>query len=329
MIRYATVGTSPITESFICAAELINDEMTLSAVYSRSAEKGGTLAARHGCGRVYTDLADLAKDRSIDAVYIASPNSLHYEQSLMMLEAGKHVICEKPAAVEPQEFEKLQSIADKKGLIFTEALMGRHIDTAQSAVRDALKRLGRISHARFDFSQRSSKYDSLMSGNHENIFDPHMATGAFMDLGIYCVYPACDWFGVPKSVEAWCTKLFTGADGEGGALLRYENFNAVLTYSKTGQSRLGSEIIGDGGTLILPSISKLTDICFIDNGGKKEMLTADTDKPGLMCFEARDFCRYINGKELERYKEDSRLALQVSRVMKEIREKSGIELGCE
>lgn len=329
MIRYATVGTNPITESFICAAELIKDEMTLAAVYSRSAEKGGALAARHGCEKVYTDLSRLADDRSIDAVYIASPNVLHYEQSLMMLLSKKHVICEKPAAVEPKQLEMLQSAADDKGVIFMEALMGRHIDTAQSAVRDALKRLGRISHVRFDFSQRSSKYDSLTAGNHENIFDPKMAAGAFMDLGIYCVYPACDWFGVPKSVEAWSTKLFTGADGEGGALLRYENFNAVLTYSKTGQGRQGSEIIGDGGTLILPSISKLTEICFVDNGSKKEMLTPDMDKPRLMCFEARDFCLYINGKSLEKYKEDSRLALTVSRVMKEIRDKAGIELGCE
>ena len=154
-----------------------------------------------------------------------------------------------------------------------------------------------------------------------------MATGALMDLGVYCVYPMCDWFGVPKNITAWCTKLSSGADGEGGALFGYSDFGAVLTYSKTGQSSIGSEIIGDNGTLVIPFISKLTDIYFKNTDGTVKMLTGDMDKPTLMSYEARDFCRYINGSHLERYRADSELALDVCRVMKEIRNKAGIKFG--
>ena len=327
MIRYATIGTSSITENFIKATEQNDSEMTLAAVYSRSREKGEALSSKHGDVPVFCNMDELLKSELIDAVYIASPNALHYEQAFSALLSGKHVLCEKPAVVEPWQLEKLLKLAETTGLIFMEALIGRHIDTAQAAVKDALKRLGRISHVRLDFSQRASKYNSFMMGNHENIFDPKMATGALMDLGVYCVYPMCDWFGVPKNINAWCTKLSSGADGEGGALFGYSDFSAVLTYSKTGQSSIGSEIIGDNGTLVIPFISKLTDIYFKNTDGTVKMLTGDMDKPTLMSYEARDFCRYINGSHLERYRADSELALDVCRVMKEIRNKAGIKFG--
>lgn len=316
-----------ITENFIKATERKGSEMTLAAVYSRSREKGGALSAAHGGVPVFCDMEELFKSGLIDAVYIASPNALHYEQAFGALMSGKHVLCEKPAVVEPRQLEKLLDLAKAKGLIFMEALIGRHIDTAQSAVKSAIKRIGRISHVRLDFSQRSSKYDSLMMGNHENIFDPQMAAGALMDLGVYCVYPACDWFGMPENITAWCTKLFTGADGEGGALFRYADFNAVLTYSKTGQSGIGSEIIGDRGTIVIPFISKLTNICLRHPDGTVETLTGDMDKPALMSYEARDFCRYINGSHSETYKADCELAQNVCRVMNEIRNKAGIKFG--
>ncbi len=70
----------------------------------------------------------------------------------------------KPAVVEPWQLERLLKLAETTGLIFMEALIGRHIDTAQAAVKDALKRLGRISHVRLDFSQRSSKIQQFYDG---------------------------------------------------------------------------------------------------------------------------------------------------------------------
>ena len=162
MIRYATIGTSSITENFIKATEQNDSEMTLAAVYSRSREKGEALSSKHGDVPVFCNMDELLKSELIDAVYIASPNALHYEQAFSALLSGKHVLCEKPAVVEPWQLERLLKLAETTGLIFMEALIGRHIDTAQAAVKDALKRLGRISHVRLDFSQRSSKYNSFM-----------------------------------------------------------------------------------------------------------------------------------------------------------------------
>src|SRR4051794_28274423 len=97
-MKYGTIGTSPITNEFIESAKLV-DGMELTAVYSRNIEKGISFAGKHGVKSVFIDLEQMASSELIDAVYIASPNSLHYEQSKLFLEKGKHVLCEKPIAI--------------------------------------------------------------------------------------------------------------------------------------------------------------------------------------------------------------------------------------
>lgn len=320
-MRYATIGTSWITESFIKGCELLEGKMELTAVYSRTMEKGLEFAEKFSCEKVYVNLDDLANDTSIDAVYIASPNAFHYTQSKKMLLSGKHVICEKPITVTSEELIELQTIAKDNGVVFLEALMAMHLPY-RGAIKEAVKTLGKISHARFDFSQRSSKYDSFISGNHQNIFDPKMAAGALMDLGVYCVYPCIDLFGEPESIFSWCTKLHTEIDGNGGATFHYGDFAVNLTYSKTGQSALGSEIIGDNGTLVMPSISKLCDAFVLYTDGTRKQITGTLEKHELMSCEALDFYHYVTQpqKYKQQYENDSRVSLLVCKTMEEIRE---------
>lgn len=325
MLTYATIGTSWITEAFIRGCKYHPDKLFHGAVYSRDFLKGKEFAERLGCNRVVTDLEELANDKTIEAVYVASPNAFHYAQSKLMLEHGKHVICEKPITVTPDELMELQTLAKKKGLVYMEALMAIHCPEWKT-VTETIKKLGNISHARFDFSQRSSKLDGLLRGEHQNIFDPKMAAGALMDLGIYCIYPALSWFGMPQDVYSYCTRVSTGIDGAGGAVLRYPDKTVELTWAKNGETRVGSEIIGDNGTLVMPSISKLTSMKFIAKDGAEQILSGDYEKTYQMSFEAADLYRYITDEgskaELDRMNE---LALDVSRVMLKIREQSGIE----
>ena len=174
MIRYATVGTGWITDAFIRGAAMV-PELHLAAVYSRTEEGAVRFASKYaGEIRLFTDLASMAACPDIDAVYIASPNFLHYSQSKLFLEHGKHVICEKPAVVQPEELRVLQRIAKEKGLIYMEAIMMMHLP-ARRVLHDAVKKLGRIYSARIDFSQLSSKYPSLLDGGLPNIFNPAFA----------------------------------------------------------------------------------------------------------------------------------------------------------
>lgn len=321
-MKYGIIGTGWIAESFIKGVRLLTDS-EISAVYSRTKEKGTEFAERNSIPNVYTDINELASS-DVDAVYIASPNALHYSQSKMMLLAGKHVICEKPVTVTPDEFIENKTIADEKGLIYMEAIMYMHTPI-RDKLRDAVSEIGRVSSALFDFSQLSSKYPAFLRGEKPNIFNPALATGCLMDLGIYCVYPAIDLFGMPDSIISDAVFLNTGADGSGSAILRYSDKIVTLTYSKTGQDYKGSCICGDEGTINIESISKLVNSELISADKSVKTICADMPKEEIMGYEALEFEEFINGKNLDKYYLCSERALQVSQVMQTIRDISGIK----
>lgn len=325
MVKFAVIGTGWIAESFVQGTKLV-EGLEFSAVYSRSKEKGESFAKPFGGAEVFDNINDLANS-DVDAVYIASPNSLHYEQSKLMLQSGKHVICEKPITVEPEEFRELRALAQSKNLVYMEAIMYMHLP-ARTVLKKAIETLGEIKTAHFDFSQLSSKYPALRRGELPNIFNPEFATGCLMDLGIYCVYPALDLFGEPKKVTSTAGFLSTGADGYGTTVFDYDDKQVTLTFSKVGQSRFGSQIFGDNGTIATPSISKLTNVSCFDNDGNETELTPDLEKHVLMSYEVQSFYNYITipeaRKELESIND---LTLAVSKTMKVIREKTGISFG--
>lgn len=293
-VKYSVIGTSWITKSFIQGANL-TEGLLLDGVYSRSKEKGTSFANETGAMRVFTDFSELlASDTEL--VYVASPNVCHYSQSKALLESGKHVICEKPITVTLSEFKELSSLAEEKGLVYFEAIMYMH-SPARKILKDAVAEIGEIRSATFDFSQLSSKYPALKSGELPNIFNPEMKTGALNDLGIYCVYPAVDLFGEPDEIIPSQHFLTTGADGCGSAVFKYSDKLVTVTYSKLGQSRSASQIMGDLGTVTLGSVSQTDNIYLYDNHGKKTELVPDIDKKYHMANEAKSAYDFITAPE--------------------------------
>lgn len=321
-MRYGVIGTGWIAKSYIDGARLLTDS-EFSAVYSRTEESGNKFAKENGIEKVYTDINEFAKG-DFDAVYIASPNRLHYEQSKLMLENGKHVICEKPITVEPEELIELQTLAEEKKLIYIEAIMYM-FNPARELLKEAVSKIGKITSVHFDFSQLSSKYPAYAAGELPNIFNPALATGCLMDLGIYCVYPALDLWGMPEKTTACAHFMESGADGSGNAALLYTDKLVNLTYSKLGQDRLGSQIFGDNGTITIESISKLTNIKLIDKSGNATEIIGDVEKEKLMGYEAVAFEKFISDPHNEYYTSVKERALETSRLMKEIRNICGIK----
>lgn len=310
MIKFGVIGSGWIAEEFVKGATLV-DGFTFSAMYSRTEEKGREFAGKFGGAKVYTNLDEFAKS-DIDAVYIASPNFLHYPQSKLMLENGKHVLCEKPITENEEEFIELCELAERHGLIYTEAIMMLHLPY-RNEIKSKLSSLGNITTAHFDFSQLSSKYPALIRGENPNIFNPKMKTGCLRDLGIYCFYPAIDFFGVPQKIISASGKVSTGADGYGTTILCYPDKQVTLTYSKLGQDYNGSQIIGDNGTMTIGSISRLADISVHYTDGTDEKVIGETEKHVVMSYEAADFCDYICKKK--DVKPANEIVLKVIRAM--------------
>ncbi len=324
MIRLATVGTSSICDNFLKGVALTG-RFSLEAVYSRNYDTGTDFAKRHNCQKVFADLEEMAKNEDIEAVYIASPNAFHYEQSRLFLENGKHVICEKPIVTNLSEYKELKALADSKGLIYMDAIIPIY-NKDRNALISALKEIGNIRMVRIDFSQRSSRLDKFLNGEQVNIFDMSLKAGCFMDLGVYCVYGALDLLGEPLNLSAGSVFFENGADSSGYAIFDYGFFPAVISYSKTGQSVLGSEIIGDEGTIKIPSISQYTGITLIKNGTESK-ITRDFNKAELMSFEAEAFADYISdfAETKDDYNRVSVLTEKVIEYMDIIKNKAGIK----
>lgn len=324
MLRFGTVGTGWITDEYIHGAQ-DSGLWKLAAVYSRTPERGKEYAARHGAPLVFSDLEKMACSPELDAVYIASPNVLHYEHCRLFLEHGKHVICEKPLCAQAKKVRELQAIAQKRKLIFLEAIMFQHLPQ-RKLLEEALQQIGKITFVKLDFCQRSSKLDSYLAGDLPNIFNPAMETGAFMDLGVYCVYPALALFGLPESFHAEPLMLKSGADGGGSVTLRYSDKLVILTYSKLGQAGANTDFQGTEGTVAVKSISRLANISLALRGRPAELLHGEDEKYKLMGWEAKDFYRYITEPEASReeYERCSALSLQVSQLMEDVRKQGKI-----
>ena len=339
MISYAIIGTGWITVSMIQGIhDVCPEKMSLEAVYSRTENQAqifidqlkshGAVPADHPI-RIFTDLDQLAQDPDIQAVYIASPNRFHFEQSQKMLLAGKHVLCEKPIALKEANLEALIQLAKEKHLVYLEAIMMLHQPQLEK-LKEAAGRLGKIFTAHIDFSQLSSKYPAYLAGKNPNIFNPAFGTGAFEDLGIYGIYFILEMFGMPEKARMYSSFLESGSDRSGEALMIYPDKTVTFSFSKVGQSRSGSQIIGDEATLVVDSISQLTGIMLYARDGSREEIFAQEEKPVLMGREANTFADLINGEapvsQMVKLQEKARM---VCRLMEQMRETAGIRFPFE
>ncbi|BAD77505.1 hypothetical conserved protein [Geobacillus kaustophilus HTA426] len=321
MIRFATIGTNWITEAFLDAARLV-DSFELAAVYSRTEETAKQFADKVGAPRTFTDLQKLAESDGIDAVYIASPNALHAEQAILLMNHGKHVLCEKPLASNAREVKAMIEAAERNGVVLMEAMKATLLPTFRP-IRENLPKLGRIRRYVANYCQYSSRYDAYKQGTVLNAFNPAFSNGALMDLGVYCLYPMVVLFGQPRGVKAQSVKLESGVDGEGSIVLDYGDMDAVVFYSKITNSHLPSEIQGEDGNMIIDAIHTPTKAEIRYRDGRVEDITAPQDKPP-MYYEAQEFIRLIENGERESAVNSHRHSLWTMEIMDEARKQTGI-----
>ncbi|AZG47711.1 Gfo/Idh/MocA family protein [Gordonia insulae] len=254
MIRIATIGTSTITRSFIDAAASV-PEVAVTTVFSRDAQRSAEFASETGVAGSSSDLDQLLASSDIDAVYIASPNGIHGAQTLEVIEAGKHVLVEKPAVPTAAEFGRLVDAASGAGVILLEAMRNCY-DPALFELAELIPDLGVLRRASLAYCQRSARYDKVLAGERVNIFDPAMAGGALLDLGVYPIAAMVRLFGDPSRVFAASVSIPGGADGAGVALAVYDGFVVDLSYSKITASDRVNEIQGELGTLTFDHVAE-------------------------------------------------------------------------
>ncbi|UII56454.1 Gfo/Idh/MocA family oxidoreductase [Cytobacillus spongiae] len=291
MIRFGVIGTNWITERFLESVKELED-FTLTAVYSRTEEKAREFANKYNVDTIYTDYEEMAKSEVIDAVYIASPNFLHSEQSIVFMNHGKHVLCEKPLASNVAETKAMFEAAKQNQVTLMEAMRTTLMPNFK-IIMDNLHKIGKVRRYFASYCKYSSRYDAYREGTVLNAFNPKLSNGSLMDLGIYCVYPMVVLFGEPKDIKATGVLLETGADGSGSIVAQYDEMDAVIMYSKINDSYLPSEIQGEDGSIVISeNISSPDDIEIRYKDGTVEKISQPYAKLE-MYYEADEFVRLI------------------------------------
>ena len=320
MIRFATIGTNFVVEWFLQCAQKVED-LVYNGTYSRSFELGREFAQKYNGNLVFDDLNELARSEEIDAVYIASPNSLHYEQAKLMIEHRKHVLIEKTITSNKKELENLIKLAKDNDVVIMEAMRPVH-DPGFFAIKRAIEKVAPVRRATFQYCQYSSRYDKFKNGIVENAFNPKFSNGSLMDIGVYCVHPMVKLFGMPEDIQATATILPNSIDGQGTIVCKYNDMMAEALYSKITNSRLPSQIQGEKGAVIIEEIPNPRKITIIYNDGTKEKMDVP-DCELNMIYEAEEWTRLIKlGKFTDEHIQYSLTSLEI---MDEARRQQGIK----
>ncbi len=321
VIRLAVIGTNWITDQFIGAA-LATERFELSAVYSRELKRAGEFARQYSPNiALFDDFDQFANSDVFDAVYVASPNVLHAPQTIALLNAGKHVACEKPLTSSFELAQQMYQAAQDNQKVLFEAFMSPHRPNFK-VLKSQLGSIGEIRKAFISYCQYSSRYQKYLNGENPNTFNPAFSNGSIMDIGYYCLASAVELFGEPQSLQATAHLLDSGVDGNGSVLMCYHGFDVVLTHSKISDSYLTSEIQGEEGALQVEMISVARKVVKIPRGGQAQDLSvAQHDNP--MFDEANVFADQINANTLD--EACKQRSLLVAKLLAEIRRQTGVK----
>lgn len=326
-MNLATIGTSMITENFINAVSE-SEGLHLKAIYSRDLDKASRFANKHEVDLVFNQLEELAKCAEIDIVYIASPNSCHFEQAIVMLENGKHVICEKPIFSNAAELNRAYQTAKENKVYLFEAIRTIHTPNF-TLLQDNIKRVGRIRNVNLQYMKYSSRYDQFLEGKVPNIFSADYSGGALVDLGVYPLSMAIALFGKPISTSYTPVMLESGVDGGGTLVLNYSDFVCTIVCSKIVNSYGSNEIHGESGNIIFPGSGTIQKLEYIDRETKVCEPFSIPQKENDMTYEIEAFVDIIKHDKQADYQQLIEISRDVLEVTERSRKENGIVFGTE
>ena len=324
MLKLGIIGTGAISHHFIEAAHT-SQEFQLVAVYSRKLTTAQQFTSPYQNVSLFDNSEDFFQSE-FDVVYIASPNSLHFTQAKAALSAGKHVILEKPAVTQPQEWQDLVETAQENQCFIFEAARNYHED-AFVTIKDFLADK-QVLGADFNYAKYSSKMQDLLSGKTPNVFSDRFAGGSLMDLGIYPIYAAVRLFGKALDATYQAQQLENSIDLNGDGILSYPEYQVHIKAGKNITSNLPCEIYTTDGTLTLNTIAHFRSAIFTDHQGNETHLPIQ-QAPHNMTEQVDAFANMIKQPNLELYQAWLDDATHVHKLLYTMRQTAGIRFEAE
>jgi predicted dehydrogenase len=321
-MKLGIAGTGMIVKDFLSVSDQIKG-LLIGAILStpKSEASARELAAQYGIEKVYTQYDQLLIS-DVDTIYVALPNHLHFPFAKEALEAGKHVIVEKPFTTNVSEALILSDLAREKGLFLIEAVTTLYLPNYKK-IKEMLPELGDIKIVQCNFSQYSSRYDSFKQGMVLPAFDPCYSGGALMDINIYNLHYVTGLFGEPKGVEYY-PNIERRIDTSGILILSYSGFQCTLTGAKDCSSPAVYRIQGDRGYLFQETTANVCgEINVVSNDGTRVVMN-ENHRNHRMLDEFTEFQEMIDNHRLLKCYDLLDHTLLVSKIQTEARKKAGI-----
>jgi D-xylose 1-dehydrogenase (NADP+, D-xylono-1,5-lactone-forming) len=290
LTRWGLLSTAAINDAILEGIRR-SDVAEVVAVSSRDRERAEAYARERGIGRPYGNYDELLADPDVDVVYVALPNALHVEWAIRALEAGKHVLCEKPLSVDPREVERAFDAADRAGRLLMEGFMWRHQPQAKKLAELAHDgTIGEVRLARAQFSFTLTRDDDVR-------WLGDLGGGSLLDVGCYCVNALRLVAGEPTNVLAQRVLAPGGADKRFTATLAFES--GALGHFDCGfdmPMRREVEVVGSEGVLFLePAFGSDEGVLRLRRGDAVEEI--EVPATNRYQLEVENFSRATRGEE--------------------------------
>jgi predicted dehydrogenase len=317
--RWGILGTGFIAG--LQTPDLVDNGSVVQAVGSRTMASAAEFAARFQIPTSHGSYEDLVADPDVDVVYISTPHPFHHENALLALDAGKHVLIEKPFAMNAWQAREIVELAETKGLIALEAMWTRylpHMVRIRELIRSGA--LGEVRTVIADHNQNLPKDPA------HRLNDPALGGGALLDLGIYPVSFAFDVFGAPTGIRAAASMTETGVDRQTAMIFEYDGGQqAVLHCALDTAGPNQASIIGTEGRIEIPSVwytpSAFTR--YDADGNVVERFDEPVTGRGMQ-YQAQEMERLIAAGSIANDILPPRQSVQVMEAMDEVRRQIGL-----
>ena len=304
------VGAGMIVKDFLSFSHEL-PEIKLEAIVARNIENLKNLQNTYNIKQIYTDLDECLSSPSIDTIYVAVPNNLHYSVAKKALEAGKNVICEKPFTLDYHETVELFELAESKNLILIEAITNQYLPNYLE-IKENLSQIGNIRLVECNFSQLSSRYEAFKKGIIAPVFDKNQGGGVLGDLNIYNIHFVVGLFGAPKNSEYY-PNIVREVDTSGILILEYDEFKVVCIAAKDTYNNSYANIQGDKGLIkVIGTLNEVPN--YIIKNNEVEMKVNKNIHKHRMYSEFKKFIDVINNNDFDFMKKQKEHSLAVMEI---------------
>ena len=304
------VGAGMIVKDFLSFTHEL-PEIKLEAIAARNIENLKNLQSIYNIKEIFTDLDECLSSPSIDTIYVAVPNNLHYSVAKKALKAGKNVICEKPFTLNYHETVELFELAESKNLILIEAITNQYLPNYLE-IKENLSQIGNIRLVECNFSQLSSRYEAFKKGIIAPVFDKNQGGGVLGDLNIYNIHFVVGLFGAPKNSEYY-PNIVREVDTSGILILEYDEFKVVCIAAKDTYNNSYANIQGDKGLIrVIGTPNEVPN--YIIKNNEVEMKVNKNIHKHRMYSEFKKFIDVINNKDfdfMQKQKEHSLVVMEI------------------